>query len=164
MAQLLKTPPAMQETWVWSLSWEDSPGEGKGYPLQYAGPESSMDCTVHGVTKSWKRLSDFHFQLKHPGLSCSRWSVTQISDTVVSLKSSFGLLGSKHWLTTGCTQDTVLSAKGHKVEDSIVEQFRAPRRRNRPVHNSGPEWETAGEASARQTPTQLKRSKCLPAC
>ena len=28
-------------------------GEGKGYPLQYSGLENSMDCTVHGVTKSW---------------------------------------------------------------------------------------------------------------
>ena len=38
-----------------------SPGEGKGYPLQYSGLENSMDCIVHGVTKSWIRLSDFHF-------------------------------------------------------------------------------------------------------
>ena len=30
-----------------------SPGEGKGYPLQYAGLENSLDCLVHGVTKSW---------------------------------------------------------------------------------------------------------------
>ena len=29
-----------------------SPGEGKGYPLQYPGLENSMDCAVHGVTKS----------------------------------------------------------------------------------------------------------------
>ena len=28
---------------------ERSLGEGKGYPLQYSGPESSMDCVVHGV-------------------------------------------------------------------------------------------------------------------
>ena len=35
-----------------------SPGEGKGYPLQYSGLENSMD-TVHGVTKSRTRLSDF---------------------------------------------------------------------------------------------------------
>jgi len=34
---------------------------GKGYPLQYSGLENSMGCIVHGVTKSWKRLSDFHF-------------------------------------------------------------------------------------------------------
>ena len=29
-----------------------SPGEGKGYPLQYSGLENSLDCMVHGVTKS----------------------------------------------------------------------------------------------------------------
>ena len=38
-----------------------SPGEGKGYPLQYSGLENSMDCVVHGVTKSRTRLSDFHY-------------------------------------------------------------------------------------------------------
>ena len=37
-----------------------SPGEGKGYPLQYSGLENAMDCIVHGVVKSWTRLSDFH--------------------------------------------------------------------------------------------------------
>ena len=29
-----------------------SPGEGKGYLLQYSGLENSMDCIVHGVAKS----------------------------------------------------------------------------------------------------------------
>ena len=29
-----------------------SPGEGKGYPLQYSGLENSMDCIVHGVAES----------------------------------------------------------------------------------------------------------------
>jgi len=28
-----------------------SPGEGKGYSLQYSGLENSMDCIIHGVTK-----------------------------------------------------------------------------------------------------------------
>ena len=37
-----------------------SPGEGKGYPLQYSGLESSMDCIVHGVTKNQTQLSGFH--------------------------------------------------------------------------------------------------------
>ena len=36
-----------------------SPGEGKGYPLQYSGLENSMDHIVHGVAKSRTRLSDF---------------------------------------------------------------------------------------------------------
>ena len=29
-----------------------SPGEGKGYPLQYSGLQNSMDCIVHGVAES----------------------------------------------------------------------------------------------------------------
>ena len=34
-----------------------SRGEGKGYPLQYSGPENS----VHEVAKSWTRVNNFHF-------------------------------------------------------------------------------------------------------
>ena len=40
-----------------------SPGEGKGYPLQYSGLENSMDYIVHGVAKSQTGLSDFHLTL-----------------------------------------------------------------------------------------------------
>ena len=40
--------------------WGRSPEEGKGYSLQYSG----LDYTVHGVSKSWTRLSDFHFSLR----------------------------------------------------------------------------------------------------
>ena len=42
-----------------------SPGEGKGYSLQYSGLESSMDFIVHGFAKIWTQLSDF--------LSCIHW-------------------------------------------------------------------------------------------
>ena len=42
-----------------------SPGEGKGYPLQYSGLEKSMDSIVYGVTKSWTQLNDIHFSLSH---------------------------------------------------------------------------------------------------
>ena len=41
-----------------------SPGEGKGYPLQYSGLENSMDCIVHGVAKSQTGLSDFHLHFQ----------------------------------------------------------------------------------------------------
>ena len=41
-----------------------SPGEGKGYPLQYSGPENSMNCIVHGVAKSQTWLSNFHFSAR----------------------------------------------------------------------------------------------------
>ena len=40
--------------------WEDLPGEGNSYPLQYSGLENSMACIVHGVAKSRTQLSDFH--------------------------------------------------------------------------------------------------------
>ena len=54
VAQLVKNPPAVWETWVWSA------GEGKGCPLQYSGLKNSMDCIDHGVSKSQTRLSNFH--------------------------------------------------------------------------------------------------------
>ena len=45
-----------------------SPGEENGYPLQYSDLENSMDCIVHGVSKSWTQLSDFHsLVLRFPG-------------------------------------------------------------------------------------------------
>ena len=61
--QLVKKPFAMQETLVRFLGWEDLLEKGKSYPLQYSGLENSMDCTVHGVTKSQTRLSNFHFHM-----------------------------------------------------------------------------------------------------
>ena len=41
-----------------------SPGEGKGYPLQYSGLENSMDRIVHGVAKSRALLSYFRFHTR----------------------------------------------------------------------------------------------------
>ena len=41
-----------------------SPGEGKGYPLQYSGLENPMDSMVLSVAKSRTRLSDFHFYIR----------------------------------------------------------------------------------------------------
>ena len=44
VAQLLKNPFAMWETWVQSLGWEDPLEKGKAYPLQYSSLENSMEC------------------------------------------------------------------------------------------------------------------------
>ena len=41
-----------------------SPKEGKGYPVQYSGLDNSRDYTVHRVTKSRTRLSDFHYLME----------------------------------------------------------------------------------------------------
>ena len=43
-----------------------SPEEGKGCPLQYSGLGNSMGCIVHGVLKSQRRLSNFHFHVGAP--------------------------------------------------------------------------------------------------
>ena len=62
----------MQETQVWSLGWEDPPGEENGNPLQYSCLENPRDrgawrATVHGVAMSWTPLkwlstpTDTHF-------------------------------------------------------------------------------------------------------
>ena len=42
LAHMVKNPPAIWETCVQSLGWEDS-GEGHGYPLQYSCLENPMD-------------------------------------------------------------------------------------------------------------------------
>ena len=47
-----------------------SPGEGKGYPLQFSGLENSIDYTVHGVAKSQTRLS-LHALIHCIGVSLS---------------------------------------------------------------------------------------------
>ena len=41
-----------------------SPGEGKGYSLQYSGLENSMDCIVHGVVESETTEVTFTLTLK----------------------------------------------------------------------------------------------------
>ena len=58
MAQTVKNPPAMQETWVQSLSWEDLLEEGMATHSSILAWTVSMDrkawqATIHGVTKSW---------------------------------------------------------------------------------------------------------------
>ena len=58
VAQLVKNPPAMRETWVQSLGWED--------PLEKRKATHSsilawrIPWAIHGVADSQTRLSDFH--------------------------------------------------------------------------------------------------------
>ena len=52
MAQLMKNPPAMQETLVPFLVQEDPLQKRKGYPFQYSGLENSKGCIVHRVANT----------------------------------------------------------------------------------------------------------------
>ena len=47
VAQMVKNLPAMWETWVQSLGWEDTLEKGT------ATHSRVLDFIVHGVTKSW---------------------------------------------------------------------------------------------------------------
>ena len=63
MAQMVKNPPAMQETWVRSLGWEDPLEEGMATHssiLAWRIPmnRGAWQAIVYGVTKSQTRLSD----------------------------------------------------------------------------------------------------------
>ena len=61
MAQLVKNLPAMRETWVRSLGWEDPLEKGKAtYSSILAW---RIPWTVHRAAKSWTWLSDFHFHI-----------------------------------------------------------------------------------------------------
>ena len=77
VAQLIKNLPTIRETWGSIPGLARSPGEGKGYPLQYSGVENSMDCIVHGVTKSQTGLSDFHF---HFHVYISNWTTLNFKE------------------------------------------------------------------------------------
>jgi len=61
VVQRVKNPPAMQETWVQSLSWEDPPEEGMATHSSILAWRIPMDRGVwlaifHEVAKSWTRL------------------------------------------------------------------------------------------------------------
>ena len=70
---MVKCPPAMRKTCGLIPGSGRSPEEGNGNPLQYSCLENSMDggawcATVHGVTKSQTRPSDFTFFLSFEGV------------------------------------------------------------------------------------------------
>ena len=47
IAQLMDNLPAMWETWVLSLGWEDPPGKGKGARF------SILAWRIHGLYSPW---------------------------------------------------------------------------------------------------------------
>ena len=62
VAQLVKNPPECGRPgfhpWIGKISWRR---KRLPTPVFWAG--EFVDYAVHGVTKSWTRLSDFHFHL-----------------------------------------------------------------------------------------------------
>ena len=58
MSQVVKNLPAMQETWVQSLGWEDPLEKGKATHSSILDWRIPWNCIVHGVTMGWTLLSD----------------------------------------------------------------------------------------------------------
>ena len=60
VAQLVKNPPTMQQTWVQFLGWDSWRREQLPIPGFWPGEFHGL-YIVHGVTKSQTQLRDFHF-------------------------------------------------------------------------------------------------------
>ena len=99
VAQLVKNPPAMWETWVRSLGWE--------YPLEKGKATHSsvlawrIPCS-YGVAKSRARLSDFHFHLP----------MQETQET---------------WIQSLIQEDTVGLGKGKLLQYSCLKKFHRQR-------------------------------------
>ena len=62
IAQLVKNPPAMQETWVRSLGWEypsekEMATDSSILALSIPGTEEPSGATVHGITRVGHNLA-----------------------------------------------------------------------------------------------------------
>ena len=67
VAQLVKNPPTMRETWVLSLGWEDPLEKGKATHSSILAWRSPWTVeSMDGIAKSQTRLSDFHFTSLSP--------------------------------------------------------------------------------------------------
>ena len=67
VAHLVKSLPAIQETWVRSLGWEDPLEKGKATYSSILAWRTPW--IVHGVAKSWTGLSDFQFHFLYPSIN-----------------------------------------------------------------------------------------------
>ena len=108
----------LADLWIWNFVAASSsfplvfpclPGEGNGYPLQYSGLENSMDCIVHGVTKSWTQWSDFHFHLFL--FIQAQWVHSALARTVVQQEVNKTFQGVSTGLTQFWTICLVLAVK-----------------------------------------------------
>ena len=104
MAQLVKNPPAMQETWVWSLSW--APGEGKGYPTPVFWPGEFHGLYSHKELDTTEQLLLSLFTNKGIShLPFEAWAQMEIerTDRNPSLLSLFSWV-QRQSLRTACSE------------------------------------------------------------
>ena len=96
LAQLVKNPPAMRETWVWSLGWEDPLEKGKATPPVFWPGE------FHGLYSPWGRKESDMTERLSLHIPFPTWSLLPLLPAHVFLLSKNlliipGLL--KSWLS-----------------------------------------------------------------
>ena len=74
--------------------------------VQYTGLENSMDYIVHGVRKSWTRLSDFLEKAMAPHSSTLAWKIPWMEEP--GRLQSMGLLRVRHDWTTSLSLFTFM--------------------------------------------------------
>ena len=83
VAQMVKNPPAMQNTWVQSLGWEDPLQEGMATHSSILAGRIPKDrgawwATVHAVTNSQTRLNNKHKHIQYLISTCRKGKGTSI--------------------------------------------------------------------------------------
>ena len=101
VAQTVRNPPAMQETWVRSLGWEESLKEGMATHSSILAWRSPMG-RVHGIAKNRTRLSNFHYHYqKH--LHPQNTIVSRLRPTdFMSLVWKLTWLSKRYFITWNC--------------------------------------------------------------
>ena len=78
VAQIVKNLPAMWETWIQSLGWED-PGERNGNPLQYPCLENPMD------RGAWRLQSIGSHRVRHDTVTTTSLRFTSVACSRLTL-------------------------------------------------------------------------------
>ena len=117
IAQLVKNPPVTQETWVWSLGWEDPLEKGK--PGESHGPYSPWGRTESDTTEQLSLKTIYLIYLlgcvgvlvvAHGIFSCSLWTLSGDMWDLVSQRviwprhPALGAWNLSHWPTREDTQ------------------------------------------------------------
>ena len=95
-------------------------GEGNGILLQYSCLENPMDrgawwAAVHGVAKSWTRLSNFTFAFHFHALE--KEMATHSSVLAWSIPGTGSLVGCRPW---GCTESDVTEATEQQQQQALI--------------------------------------------
>ena len=112
VAQMVKNLPAIWETWVWSLGWEDSPGGRHGNLLQYSCLENPhAQRSLVGYNPWGQKESDTTEQLSTAQMNEQRneWLDVKGEET-----------GLTHWRVSQVINDLFKQAKEFRLYLNIM--------------------------------------------